>query len=278
MKVFISWSGERSKAVAEALGDWLSKVIQAVRPFVSTNSIDKGSRWREVLANELEQSRFSIVCLTPENRAAPWILFEAGAISKQQQDNVCTYLFGLEPADVGDPLSQFQATKADKEQTRELIRVINRLCGDSSLSETSFDETFNVWWPRLEQQLSTIPEPSILPKPQREEREILEEILELTRSLSARQGGLVPKKQPLLDYIVKGEWLSSEDARYVCEYYDIPPDQLNGRRFKRAQILKALNELKGAELIELAKEHVRGRSMNVPDIVSEEGSDENSNP
>ena len=30
MKVFLSWSGDRSKAVAEGLGAWLSKVIQAV--------------------------------------------------------------------------------------------------------------------------------------------------------------------------------------------------------------------------------------------------------
>lgn len=183
MKVFISWSGERSKAVAEALDDWLPKVIQAVRPFVSTNSIDKGTRWRDVLSNELEESRFSIICLTPENLTASWILFEAGALSKGQQDKVCTYLFALEYADIGDPLSQFQATKADKNQTKELVRTINKVCGDSSLSETDFDETFEVWWPKLEQKLTQIPEPQIAKDPTRSERELLEDILTSVRTM-----------------------------------------------------------------------------------------------
>jgi hypothetical protein len=183
MKVFISWSGGRSKAVAEALDEWLPKVIQVVRPFVSTNSIDKGTRWREVLADEMEQSRFSIICLTPENLVAPWILFEAGALSKRQQGNVCTYLLGLEPADIGDPLSQFQATVADKEQTKELIHVINKLCGESSLSEPDFDETFEVWWPKLDQRLRLIPETQPAENPRRADRELLEDILATVRTM-----------------------------------------------------------------------------------------------
>ena len=30
MKIFLSWSGPRSRAIAEALNDWLKRVIQAV--------------------------------------------------------------------------------------------------------------------------------------------------------------------------------------------------------------------------------------------------------
>jgi hypothetical protein len=198
MKVFISWSGERSKAVAEALGDWLPKVIQAVRPFVSTNSIDKGTRWRDVLSNELEQSRFSIICLTPENLTAPWILFEAGALSKEQQDKVCTYLFGLEFTDIGDPLSQFQATKAEKDQTRELARTINKVCGDSSLSETDFDETFEVWWPKLEQKFFQVQKPQTAKDPKRSDRELLEDILTTIRTMQQER----ELKSQISDYIL----------------------------------------------------------------------------
>ena len=42
MKVFISWSGERSRKVAELLDEWLQCVIQAVKPFMSSKGIERG--------------------------------------------------------------------------------------------------------------------------------------------------------------------------------------------------------------------------------------------
>jgi hypothetical protein len=279
MRIFISWSGERSRLIAEALRYWLPKVIQAVQPWMSANDIEKGTRWRVGISDELEQSSVGIICLTPENLDSSWIHFEAGALSKQQQNTyVCTLLYQIEPADVREPLAQFQTTKAHREDIKKLILTINNTLADRKLPDSEINESFDIWWPRLEQQLNSIPEPSDPPKPQREEREILEEILELARSLAAKQGGLVPKKQPLLDYIVKGEWLSPEDSRYVSEYFDIPPEQLEGRRFKRGHILKAITELKGAELAKLSVEHIHGKQRNILDIEGKEQLDENSNP
>ncbi|SRR6266446_587386 len=115
MKCFISWSGERSKAVAEAVRYWLPKVIQAIEPWMSSDDIEKGTRWRSGLASELEQSRIGIICLTQENLESTWLHFEAGALSRQQQSTyVCAFLLGLEPTDVREPLAQFQATKLRK--------------------------------------------------------------------------------------------------------------------------------------------------------------------
>jgi hypothetical protein len=42
--VFISWSGPRSKWIAEFLHSQLPKIIQAARPWMSEENIDKGAR------------------------------------------------------------------------------------------------------------------------------------------------------------------------------------------------------------------------------------------
>ena len=92
MKVFISWSGKRSQALANMLRDWLPNVIQAIKPWMSDVDIDKGSRWSKDIALQLEESKVGIICLTPENLEAPWILFEAGALSKSlEKTYVCPF-------------------------------------------------------------------------------------------------------------------------------------------------------------------------------------------
>jgi len=118
MKVFISWSGDRSKQVALALRDWLPKVIQRVKPWMSDRDVDAGVRWFPEISEQLESSNFGIVCLTPENKERPWIMFEAGALAKKLSASlVCPYLFDLDQAQVAGPPSQFQSVKADEEGT-----------------------------------------------------------------------------------------------------------------------------------------------------------------
>jgi len=182
-KVFISWSGDRSKAVAKALHGWLPSVNQLLRPFMSEEDIKKGSRWGPEIAVQLQDARFGLICLTPENLEAPWILFEAGALSKKLGDLVCPYLFGLQPSDIQEPLSQFQAAKAEKEDTKKLVYDINKAC-DSFLTHEQVEKQFEKWWPELEAILGGISAPKKEVKPQRTEREILEEMLGLLRRLA----------------------------------------------------------------------------------------------
>ena len=94
MKVFLCWSGERSRQVAQALNDWLPTVIQAVEPWMS-GDIGKGVRWGPEVSAELEESRVGIICLASDNLGNPWILFEAGAVSKTKDASVCTFLLDL---------------------------------------------------------------------------------------------------------------------------------------------------------------------------------------
>lgn len=50
MKIFISWSGTRSRAMAVALRNWLPDVVQAFKPFMSEEDIEKGRRGLDVIA------------------------------------------------------------------------------------------------------------------------------------------------------------------------------------------------------------------------------------
>jgi hypothetical protein len=94
--VFISWSGDRSKWIAEALREWLPLVVQAAKPWMSSKDIDKGARGLQEISEKLERAKIGIVCLTPENLNVPWVLFEAGALSKTIDDEtrLCTLLLG----------------------------------------------------------------------------------------------------------------------------------------------------------------------------------------
>ena len=83
MRVFISWSGQRSLAVGEALRDWLPLVIQSIRPFLSSTDIRAGQSWFNEISDHLKETNFGICCVTPANQSEPWLNFEAGAIAKE---------------------------------------------------------------------------------------------------------------------------------------------------------------------------------------------------
>ena len=182
--VFISWSGEQSKRVAAALYDWLPMVVQTARPWMSEEDIEKGSRGLEEIGKALESISVGIICLTPENLERPWILFEAGALSKALGDKtrVCPYLFGdLRPENVKPPLGMFQATRAVKDDTRKLVATVNRVLG-GPLGEEKLDTVFERMWPELEKKLGAISPTAAAAPPQRPEREMVAELLELSRA------------------------------------------------------------------------------------------------
>jgi TIR domain-containing protein len=155
MKVFLSWSGKTSREVAQALHDWLPFVIQAVKPFISTGDIDKGRRWSDVLATELNDTAYGILIVTPENFDKPWINFEAGAISKAvDKAYVSPFLFNIDPTRLVGPLSQFQATVNDPEDILRLLGSINsRLPPDQQLAFEVLNREFELLWPDLKAKL-----------------------------------------------------------------------------------------------------------------------------
>src|SRR4030042_1974861 len=122
MKVFLSWSGTLSHAVACVFRDWLPSVIQTAEPYVSSEDIDKGARWAADISKELESSSFGILFITKDNTDAPWINFEAGALSKTvDKSRVAPFLFGRKRSEITQgPLLQFQSTVYNRSDMTKL--------------------------------------------------------------------------------------------------------------------------------------------------------------
>ncbi|HZS03469.1 MAG TPA: toll/interleukin-1 receptor domain-containing protein [Blastocatellia bacterium] len=156
MKIFISWSGPRSQAVATALHDWLRKVIHRLEPWVSASDPDQGAGHQDEIGRHLLEARFGIVCLTPENLDSRWISFEAGAVSTAVGNSqVWTYLLDLTPPQVEGPLSHLNHIRAEKKGTRELIFTINKALHENSIDEAILSKAFNLYWPQLEDELKS---------------------------------------------------------------------------------------------------------------------------
>jgi hypothetical protein len=185
MKVFISWSGHRSHAVAEALSGWLKKVIQSVEPWVSSD-VERGVKWLAEIGNSLDAHSIGILCVTPGNVTAPWLNFEAGALSKQfgETGRVIPYLLDFRsPSELQPPLGQFNASLADELGTHDLVKTLNAH-SESKLSDTDLDETFKMWWPKLQVKLEAIKSSgSGHPPKRRTTDDKLDELLDLTRQL-----------------------------------------------------------------------------------------------
>lgn len=183
MKVFISWSGKKSKKLAEVLHDWLPKMFQTVVPFFSAD-IEKGTLWHTKTRQELNASKIGIICLTETNWDSPWIMFEAGALMNSECSSVVPILFDFPSLKSGSPLQHFQATPFNKDEIRKLIRTINNVL-EAPLSEKVCNSTFATWWPVLNRGVNAVLK-EVTPRQEMEDRtdkSILIEILELNRSV-----------------------------------------------------------------------------------------------
>lgn len=220
MKIFISWSGDLSKKVAEFLGSWIEDVLQGTETWISSDDIDKGALWFGDISSQLSETKIGILCLTRENIQAPWILFEAGALSKGLSKNrVCPLLINLSHTDLSPPLSQFNGTLPTKEDLLKLIRTINSENDEKVLPEERLEKAFLRWWDDFDSKFNEIMK-NYKPKKQIHQKsteDMVEEILETTRSIQRH----LQKPYPFIEHnLIKGKYGTGKSA-----------DELNMLRF-----------------------------------------------
>jgi hypothetical protein len=184
MRIFTSWSGDRSKSAALGLKSLLQDLFEeAVQVFVSDH-ISPGEAWARRISTELDQSEFGILCMTQENFQSPWLLFEAGAIAKKfETSRVVPYLIDeLPPTADKSPLAQFQHVRADRDGTYRLVVTINSFRENPKPTDR-LERSFARWWPDLEQTLKNLQASNRTQLAIRSDRDLLETILQRVEGL-----------------------------------------------------------------------------------------------
>lgn len=228
MKLFISWSGRRSKETAKLLHGWIPQLINEVEPWMSDIDINTGGDWGDEIKLQLNAADFGIICVTPGNMKREWLLFEAGALSRQVNDTasrVAPFLIGFnEKSELRFPLARFQSTEPTVDDMRKLLLSINAQCLKPRSPE-QIDVALNVFWPTFETAFTQIRDSSpTQPQERRSERDLLQEILSIVRSLDKRPtseaGGTSAYRLALRDRLEYGIPASLEPKMPAITFQD----------------------------------------------------------
>jgi hypothetical protein len=117
---------------------------------MSDEKIGSGTPWSDAIADALDKTDFGIVCVTRENRAAPWLIFEAGALAKSVKTaRVVPLCIDLPPTDITGQLARFQGRSLGYDGIRRLVHDLNKET-EKPLSSERLDRSFKTAWPQLE--------------------------------------------------------------------------------------------------------------------------------
>ncbi|MFT6443312.1 MAG: hypothetical protein ACJASM_002872 [Salibacteraceae bacterium] len=272
MKIFISWSGERSRQVAELLDDWIQCVLQAVDPWLSGKDIDRGSLWFTEITAQLSNTHNGIVCLTKANLNNPWILFESGALAKGlSSSRIYTLLIDLNPEEVRGPLAQFNHTKPEKESIYQLIRSINRGLEDKSIKEDILLKVFNTYWPqfksKFEEILNSTSDEEVVEKVQKDD--LLKEILFSVRGIDRRLQIVESRNE---DSRLKGNPFSNSFQNSMKRSNEIPRQILlrdMGLSVKTLNVLKREGFEIVGDILELPPSKLRNLGINIRNEINQ---------
>lgn len=193
-KVFISWSGALAKNVATVWFDLVKETFDSVEPFMSEENIGAGERGLNKIAAQLSGTSFGIIVVTQENQNSPWLNYEAGALSKDLDDQtvrVAPSLVDFERKnDVAGPLGQFQASLLNREGVEFILIEIAKVIGvDDGPIRKRVANSWNEYSDRFEAAKTAVGSTATQ---RRSNDDILDEILTTVRELArtARAGDL----------------------------------------------------------------------------------------
>lgn len=155
VRVFVSWSGDKSLLLAEKLVEWLPTIVPAAHVFYSPD-IGGGDVWFQRLYTELRSAQFGIVCVSKESSRSQWLHFELGALWRHRAGRnrnvpVFPLLLDIAPRELTGPLALLQAKQFSESVFRELCAQIAK---KTNLSDERFGKNFKAAWGQIQSDLS----------------------------------------------------------------------------------------------------------------------------
>lgn len=191
LKVFISWSGGLAQTVAQELRSWLPGISDRIVPFMSDADIAAGQRGLSTIEKELAGTTFGIIVVTRQNQDAPWLNFEAGALSRVVEKDIETRVAPLlidipNPSQITGPISQFQAKVFNQGGMLELVQSIAAVAG---ADPATVEKRFNAFWEELYAKVDkAVKVEELVGEPQpRTAESMIEETLNIVRAMRSEQ-------------------------------------------------------------------------------------------
>lgn len=168
MKIFISWSKEKSRRLAEATQKLIINVLgNSIEIFFSPDMY-KGTNADYKIHNQLLESDKCITCITSDNFKNPWLMYEAGVIYGSHYDKtdkgiVIPILFEHIPewsSWVDKPLNryvpiQIEYNPKSNETKKEFLNFLTELGGECGLKPKNFNKYWAFYWESVKEILES---------------------------------------------------------------------------------------------------------------------------
>jgi predicted nucleotide-binding protein len=136
VEVFIGWSGEKGRRVANVLRDSLPGVVQAIEPSLGPAEAELGTDWRLYLKEALNAANAGIICVTMSGQDSLGLQFEANELVRSVgSGNVILLLVDLRPDELHPSLASLEYIQMDTAGIRRMFDRLARLANPDRASE-----------------------------------------------------------------------------------------------------------------------------------------------
>lgn len=211
--VFISFSQRLTHDVAKVIEEVITSIYPKsksnVEVFLSSKKIKAGTFKGQIL-NAMRNAKFAISVLSSENKNAPWLMYEAGALSlavEQNGGHLMPYLFCRHGSDREATIEdlqyvQYQRDHEDnQEQFKKLIENLNdSLSNQNKVNGLKIANAIDDAWPDISKRLDNIAYNLYNPSASSGGEKILDTTLSNSISISPIEGNFETNSQSLIRF------------------------------------------------------------------------------